>query len=122
LGDEEGWFMATRNSGGNMPIFRKLTTMWRQRKIYITFADMPNGRLASLGLSAVVVTAVFGPLLQCWPEYLRTASMPGAFGSLRVAATGVGLGLFLLAMSFVVWVYGTIAWRCQSLLRERLFR
>jgi hypothetical protein len=96
---------------------------WRQRPRYTSYADMPDWRLAVVAIAATVDVYMWTPLVvNVGPSYLRAAQSPGAFSSVRAAATGVGLGFILLITALRVWYFGNVSVRCSKLLHERWFR
>jgi hypothetical protein len=94
---------------------------WLQRQRDPSYAAAPTWKLAVLA-SAASVESVLGwaVVIAVGPVYLRAAQSPGAFGSLRSAATRLGLGLALLIIAGFAWGFTHIGRRCGSLLRERL--
>ena len=92
---------------------------WHGRKIYNTFAEMPDSLLTFFGTSSFLVAGFYGYALgKFLPGYLDAAN--------AVPFTDWGLlGWFLTAvfvtLGIMLWYFGSIAWRCNGLLRERWF-
>ena len=102
-----------------MKYFQKFLTKWRNRKKYPTFLAMPNWLLVFFAVGGFIIAGYFGFVLsQVTPEFLREANqIPLSEWEWQ----GLFLVVMLSLLSFYTWLFGTIFWRCNNILRERLF-
>lgn len=101
-------------------MLKSLYAKWRNRKTYKTYAEMPDWMVAYLALSGFLVAGFYGYVLsKVVPDYLETAN--------KVPLNEWGwkgwlLTAILVALGFTVWHFGSIAWRCNGLLRDRWYK
>ncbi|WP_287496935.1 hypothetical protein [Pandoraea sp. CB10b_02] len=98
----------------------RLRRKWQNRKTYKEFSAMPTALVVFFALVGYIEAGYVGfALSEVLPGYLRTANtIPldawGWQGWLVLFLLG-GLGLY-------VWVFGSMAVRCNAILQERLFK
>lgn len=103
----------------NFKTLRRVHSLWKRRKRYDKYEQMPDWLLVVLGAPSFLITAYYGYVLaQAVPDYLRIAN------SLSLTAWGwqgwlLSLGLSWMAMA--VWHFGSIAWKCNEVLRGRWY-
>lgn len=99
---------------------RSLGTLWRRRKIYKTFAEMPDLLVAFLGASSAIVASFYSYVLtQVMPSYMHTANTVALsrWGWLGFVATAI-VGMLAL----LVWHFSSIALQCNTVLRARWYK
>lgn len=101
-------------------MLRPIYTKWSERKRYKTFAEMPDWLLAVLAITGFLVAGYYGYVLKnILPDYLTTAD------SMRLSAWGYKgwlLTTILAVLGLMTWQFGSIAWRCNGILRDRWFK
>lgn len=89
----------------------------RRRRRY-HFEDMPDWALALLGGASFLVAGYWGlALTDVVPGFIKTVNKVG-----YVDVLGGAVGVLLLMLSIQLWLFGTIAARCHSLLFDRWFK
>jgi len=101
-------------------MLRSLQTKWKNRKKYATFSDMPDWMVATLALSGFLVAGYYGFLLvRVIPVYLTIANkIPLS----KWSWNGWLLSTILATLGLVAWYFGSIARRCNGILRDRWFK
>lgn len=92
---------------------------WRERKTYVSYESMPNWLVIIYGSSCFAVSGYFGLVLSAsMPKYLEVANTvhPNQWGM-----QGWGALALILFFSLVVWHHGSIALRCNTILRDRWY-
>jgi hypothetical protein len=100
-------------------MFNSLNEKWKSRKKYRTFKEMPTAFVTYFGVSGVIVSGGYGSILKkVVPSYLDVVD------KIPLAAWGWKgwfVTAFLASICLVTWIFSSIAWRCNNILRERLF-
>lgn len=93
---------------------------WRSRPQYPTFSEMPDPLLVFFAVSGFLVSGYFGYVLaSVVPDFLKVANMtPVAQWGWR----GLLSVLLLGGLSVYVWLFGSVALRCNTILRDRWFK
>ena len=105
---------------GSLSVFNKLWIAWKTRKKFASYAEMPTVFVAFFALCGFLVSGFYGFVLaKVVPEYLEVANKTpldtwGIKGWLLTAILG--------ALGLTTWFFGSIAVRCNTILRERLFK
>ncbi|MHB1014355.1 MAG: hypothetical protein ACYC2W_03625 [Desulfurivibrionaceae bacterium] len=97
----------------------KLKKKWKKYS-YSSYEEMPTPLVAVSGITGFILSSLLGYLLvKVGTPYLELASNSSldAWGleGWFVTAIFAGIGL-------AFWFFGSLAWRCNSILRERLFK
>jgi hypothetical protein len=101
-------------------MLKSIYKKWTARKRYQTFTEMPDCLLAVLGVTGFLVAGYYGFILnKVTPDYLKTANnMPlSAWGPKGWLLTAI-----LAVLGFMTWHFGSIAWRCNGILRDRWYK
>lgn len=101
-------------------MLNKLKETWKNRKKYPTYAEMPTVLVAFFAITGFLVSGFYGYVLaKVVPDYLEVANKvsPDAWG-----LKGWFLTAILVVLGITTWFFGSIAWRCNNILRERLFK
>jgi len=101
-------------------MFRIIYSKWRGRKRYKTFGELPDWLVACLALSGFLMSGYNGYVLsEVIHDYLNTAeSIP--FSSWGVK--GWLLTAIVAVLGLIVWLFGSLSWRCNGILRDRWFK
>ncbi|MFD0928658.1 hypothetical protein ACFQ1T_02585 [Methylophilus glucosoxydans] len=112
--------LRTNQQKGNMRVLNRLWNAWKNRKKFASYAEMPTAFVAFFALSGFLVSGFYGFVLaKVVPEYLEVANKtPLATWGIK----GWLLTAILGALGLTTWFYGSIAVRCNTILRERLFK
>jgi H+/Cl- antiporter ClcA len=101
-------------------MFKHLILKWENRSRYNTLSEAPDWLLAYYAVSGFLVSGFYGYVLsKTIPEYLEI------FNKMPMTQWGWQgwLSSILLALlSLIVWIFGSIFWRCNGLLRERWYK
>ncbi|WP_144983174.1 hypothetical protein [Halomonas sp. C22] len=101
-------------------MLNRLWSAWKARKKFASYAEMPTTLVAFFALSGFLVSGFYGFFLaKVVPEYLEVANKTpldtwGTAGWLLTAILG--------ALGLTTWVFGAVAVRCNTILREKLFK
>jgi hypothetical protein len=99
-------------------MLKSFIAKWQNRKSY-TFAEMPDWLVAIFALFSFLIAGFYGYVLEkVVPEYLETANkIPlDQWGWKGWLVTAI-----LASLSFMVWHFSSIAWRCNGILRDRWY-
>lgn len=101
-------------------MLKLLCIKWKNRRKFEMFSEMPDWLVAFFGLSGFLIAGFYGYVLdKVVPDYLETANkIPfGDWGWI-----GWMLAAILAALGGTVWHFGSIAWRCNGILRDRWYK
>ena len=101
-------------------MLKLLIAKWRCRKKYKTFTEMPDWLIVFFALSGFLVAGFYGYVLgKVVPDYLETTNNVslGQWGWQGWLLTAI-----LAALGFMVWHFGSVAWRCNGILRDRWYK
>jgi len=101
-------------------MFESLISKWKNRKKYKTFTEMPDLLVIFFALPSFLVASYYGYVLaKVLPDYLDVANkVPFSQWGLK----GWLLSTILAALAFMVWHFGSVSWRCNSILRDRWYK
>lgn len=101
-------------------MLKLLIAKWRGRKKYKAFTEMPDWFIVFFALSGFLVAGFYGYVLEkVAPDYLETANKTPLD---QWGWKGWLLTAILAALGFMVWHFGSIAWRCNEILRDRWYK
>lgn len=101
-------------------MFKTVHAKWHNRKKYKTFAEMPDAFVVFFALSGFLISSSYG--------WVLTKTMPDLLEVLKRiplnewGGKGWVLSITLAAISLTVWHFGSIAWRCNGILRDRWYK
>ncbi|KOC22246.1 hypothetical protein GL58_07195 [Comamonas testosteroni] len=101
-------------------MFKAILAKWKNRKKYKTFEEMPDPLVVFFGLSGFLVSGSYGWVLsKVVPDFLEIAN--------RIPLSQWGwkgwvLTSIIAALGFMVWHFGSVAWRCNGILRDRWYK
>lgn len=101
-------------------LLNKLWTAWKTRKKFASYAEMPTALVAFFALTGFFVSGFYSFVLaKVVPEYLDVTN--------RIPLDAWGIKGWLLsailgAIGLTAWYFGSITVRCNTILRERLFK
>lgn len=106
--------------GGLSRLVKRLYGKWKSRKKYPSFGDMPTILVSFFGLAGFTVSGFYGFVLsKSVPLFVEIGNkIPLSDWGWK----GGTVAAILIALAYVTWVFGSIAWRCNSILRDRLFK
>lgn len=100
-------------------MFKAFYSRWEKRKRYSKYSDMPDELVAFFAITGFIVSGYFGyAVAQVWPDYMNAANtVPLSDWGWK----GWMLTAVMLSLSLVIWHFGTVAWRCNGILRDRWY-
>lgn len=101
-------------------MLKNLYGKWKDRTRYPSYADMPTALILFFAACGFLVSGFDAYVLaKTMPLYIEEAnSIPlGSWG-----LNGWLLTVLLAIFSLRMWYFGSLAWRCNSILRDRLFK
>lgn len=99
---------------------RSFGALWRRRKTYKSYTEMPDFLVAFFGASSAIVASFYGYVLtHVMPSYIHTANTVALsrWGWMGFVAT-VLIGMLAL----LVWHFSSIALQCNTVLRARWYK
>ncbi|WP_185244315.1 hypothetical protein [Citrifermentans bremense] len=105
---------------GARNMLKSIRKRWETRKRYRRFSDMSDWQVAVLGIFGFLVAGYLSfALARVIPDYLRTANNLPLY---RWGWRGWLLSAILVVQGLISWAWGTIAWRCNDIIRDRWFK
>lgn len=100
-------------------MFNSLYLKWKNRKLYPKYSDMPDWLVSFFAVSGFLVSGYYGYVLaQVWPDYLNAANTVPLN---EWGWKGWILTALMLGISSITWHFGSVAWRCNGILRDRWY-
>ncbi len=98
----------------------RLFAKWHARRRYSKLVDMPSPLVAFFGLAGFIIAGWHGLVVsKILPDFLKTAD------SLPLNHWGWKGWLLLLVISLMglwIWLFGSLAFRCNQILRDRWYQ
>jgi hypothetical protein len=101
-------------------MFKNLYGKWKSRIRYSSYTDMPTALISIFAAIGFLVSGFDAYVLsKTMPLYIETAnSIPLSSWGLQ----GWFLTVLIALIGLRTWYFGSLAWRCNSILRDRLFK
>lgn len=100
-------------------MLKNLYGKWKSRTRYASYADMPTALVSFFAATGFLVSGYDAYVLaKVMPLYIEEANSVPLVWGLKGWLLTVGIAL----LSLRTWFFGSLAWRCNSILRDRLFK
>ena len=100
-----------------MNLLTRLFKLWKTLPKYKTYADMPIWLVLPIGLGSAIVAWYYGNgLAVALPMYLKASTKTQELG-----AIGIWLGIILIMLFVVTYIFGLQAKACHDVIKEQYF-
>ncbi|HIJ37429.1 MAG TPA: hypothetical protein HPP80_00910 [Rhodospirillaceae bacterium] len=91
---------------------------WVERKRY-AISEMPTLMLCLLGSGSFLVSGYYG-LVES-KTLFDTVAITNSVALYQIGLLGALLWVLHAMMGFKIWFFGNLAWKCNAVLRDRMF-